>query len=107
MVWCEINPTLPRASAPPGSVIPDTLASPDDGFSRPARTRKSVVFPAPFGPKIARHSPTASEKDTPATALRLPKNLVSSWTSTMGDESAEAKEDIRLELATLARRAQN
>src|ERR1700741_178316 len=122
MVWCEIKPTRERAGAPPGSCTPDILAAPDVGLSNPARTRKRVVFPAPFGPKMARHSPGLREKVTPARARREPKARVSSATSTMGGPLYEIVEDIRLlnskeeaaqtaklrlELATLARAAQN
>ena len=106
-MWCEINPTRDRASAPPGSLTPDILAVPEVGLSKPARTRSNVVFPAPFGPKTARQSPGASEKVTPATARREPKERVSSATSTMGASLDEIVEDMRLELATLARAAQN
>src|SRR5437868_3360319 len=80
---------------------------PEVGLSKPARTRRSVVFPAPFGPKRARHSPGAREKVRPAMARREPKTRVSSATSTIGGPLDEIVEDIRLELATLARAAQN
>src|SRR6267378_7191008 len=102
-----MSPTRERANGPPGSAIPDTRALPEVGFSRPASTRRSVVFPAPFGPKSARHSPGASEKLTPATAFVGPNSRASSSTSTMGVAAVEILEDIRLELATLARAAQN
>src|SRR5881392_2129356 len=107
MVRCEISPTRERACAPPGSLTPAIRASPDVGLSNPANTRRSVVFPAPFGPKSARHSPGARENVTPATAWRVPKARVSSATSTMGGALGEIVEDIRLELATLAGAAQN
>src|SRR2546423_2469789 len=102
-----MSPTRDRASGPPGRGIPDRRALPDVGFSRPASTRRSVVFPAPFGPKSARHSPGASENVTPSTARVGPNSRVSSATSTMGGVLAEILEGIRLELATLARAAQN
>ena len=65
-------------------------------------------MPAPFGPKRARHSPAASEKVTPATARVDPKSRASSVTSTIGgdDPPVGIAEDIRLELATLARATQ-
>src|SRR4051812_19749415 len=111
MVWCETRPILDRASVPPGSGMPETRAAPVVGLSRPASTRSNVVFPAPFGPNTARHSPAASENETPATARRAPKVRVRSLTSTIGTvegiASLEILEDIRLELATLAGLAQN
>src|SRR6266478_706925 len=103
-----MSPTRERASGPPGSWTPATRALPDVGLSRPARTRRRVVLPAPFGPKRARHSPAASEKVTPATARVDPKSRASSVTSTIGgdDPPIGIAEDIRLELATLARATQ-
>jgi acetyl-CoA synthetase len=102
-----MRPTRDLTSAPPGRATPDTRAAPDVGLRRPARTRRSVVFPAPFGPNNAKHSPAASEKVTPANARVGPKERVRSPTSTIGAGDEKAVEDIRLELATLARGAQN
>src|SRR3954471_886525 len=111
MVWCEIRPIRDRARAPPGSAIPETRALPLVGLRRPASTRSRVVFPAPLGPNTARHSPAATEKETPATARRAPKLRARSLTSTIGAAAGVASrdifEDIRLELATLAGAAQN
>src|SRR5450759_1476551 len=109
MVWCEMSPIRERAKGPPGSWMPATRALPDVGLSSPASTRRSVVFPAPFGPKSARHSPGASENVTPATARLDPNSRASSATSTIGgaDAPVDIAEGIRLELATLARAAQN
>src|SRR6266566_7248816 len=109
MVWCEIRPTRERASAPPGSGMPETRALPAVGRRRPASTRRSVVLPAPFGPKSARHSPGPSENVTPATARLGPNSRASSVTSTIGGavRAVEIAENIRLELATLAGVAQN
>src|ERR1700693_664850 len=107
-----MRPTGERASVPPGSGIPASRALPDEGLRRPASRRRSVVFPAPFGPHTARQSPGARENVTPATAFLRPKARVSSDTSTIGVavESVVGGEGgffIRLELATLARAAQN
>src|SRR6476661_6337185 len=109
MVWCEIRPTRERAAEPPGSKIPARRALPADGLRRPARTRRRVVFPAPLGPKTARHSPARIEKVTPASALVGPKARASPDASTIGagdGRGAPARggfegklEDIRLELA--------
>ena len=82
-------------------------ATPDVGLIKPASTRSSVVFPAPLGPKSARHSPGETVNVTPASARRAPKARVSSVTSTMGGALGEIVEDTCLELATLARATQN
>src|SRR5688500_181767 len=111
MVWCEMRPTRERASAPPGSGMPASRALPDDGLRRPASRRRSVVLPAPFGPKTARQSPGARENETPATACLDPKARAMSATSTIGAPVAEIVDvedgTIRLQLATLARATQN
>src|SRR5712671_5688671 len=113
-----MRPTRERASVPPGSGIPASLALPDDGLRRPANRRRSVVFPAPFGPNTARHSVGANENVTPATAFLDPNARASSDTSTIGVPVEEVgggaggfvrfceRGFIRLELATLARAAQ-
>src|SRR6266536_1274525 len=54
-------------SAPSSSTVPDVAAK------SPAITLKSVVFPAPFGPRIARRSPGATSRSTSRTAWRPPK----------------------------------
>src|SRR5258708_36059592 len=89
--------------------MPAIRAVPDVGFRSPARTRISVVFPAPFGPNSARHSPGASENVTPATARVHPNSRARAATSTIAalDSPVLFAEGIRLELATLARAAQN
>src|SRR4051812_15932735 len=105
-----MRPTRARAKAPPGSSIPATRAFPDVGLRSPASTRSRVVFPAPLGPKSARHSPAWSANETSATARRGPKLRVRRLTSTIGSDDVavlESFEDIRLELATLAAAAQN
>src|SRR5450759_1629087 len=52
---------------------PATRAVPFDGAISVVRTLTSVVFPAPFGPKIDRNAPFGSSKLTPSSALRTPK----------------------------------
>src|SRR5688572_11515314 len=107
MVWWEMSPIPDRAAAPPGREIPDSFACPLDGFRRPAMTLRSVVFPAPLGPNRARHSPSRREKDTPATARLAPKFRVSPATSRSRCAVRGLVAVICLELATLARGAQN
>ena len=53
---------------------PRTLTIPSDGVMIPARTCRSVLFPAPFGPITASDSPwtTLSETSRSAQNLRSP-----------------------------------
>src|SRR5688500_1208628 len=106
MVWCEMRPMRERAGAPPGREIPEIRALPAEGLSRPARTRSRVVLPAPLGPKSARHSPALSENETLATAFLAPNDRPSPATSSRG-AAARVAAVMCLELATLARGAQN
>ncbi len=43
---------------------PKSSTVPDDGGMSPEMTLKSVVLPAPFGPRIARRSPSATSSVT-------------------------------------------
>src|SRR5438445_7596044 len=52
---------------------PKSSILPDVGGMSPEMTLKSVVFPAPFGPRIARRSPGATSRSTSRTAWRPPK----------------------------------
>ena len=72
--------TLARVMACPSSRI-----SPWVGGKNPEIMLKNVVFPAPFGPIMARSSPCATVIDTPCTARRLPKCLLRSRTSSIAD----------------------
>ena len=47
---------------------PNTLASPAVFTVSPVTMPMSVVFPAPFGPKSPKKSPSAMEKFTPLSA---------------------------------------
>src|SRR6266571_9423925 len=51
---------------------PVTCTAPPCGRIRPASTLRSVVLPAPFGPKIARVWPDVRLKDTPSSAITCP-----------------------------------
>src|SRR4051812_31166897 len=51
-------------AASPASPRPMTRTSPAVGRIRPASTRSSVLFPAPFGPATASTSPGASVRST-------------------------------------------
>src|SRR3954452_14797059 len=54
-------------SSPWNSIVPAL------GGTSPEMTLKSVVLPAPFGPRMARRSPYATSKSTSRTASRPPK----------------------------------
>src|SRR5207247_10380495 len=54
---------------------PSISTVPDVAGKSPAITLKSVVLPAPFGPRIARRSPGATSRSTSRTAWRPPKRL--------------------------------
>src|SRR5439155_2939084 len=51
---------------------PKSSTVPDVAGKSPQMTLKSVVFPAPFGPRIARRSPGAISRSTSRTACRPP-----------------------------------
>src|SRR3954452_11521965 len=51
---------------------PSNSIVPDEGGKSPEITLKSVVLPAPFGPRIARRSPRATSRSTSRTAWRPP-----------------------------------
>ncbi len=53
-------------------------------------TRKSVVFPAPFGPKMERNAPRGTVMDTLSTARRLPNTLESLRVSMAASTAAYA-----------------
>ena len=63
-----------------GRIAPQELplirAVPAVGLRSPASRRSSVVFPAPFGPKSARHSRSSSARVTSCTARRPPNDRV-------------------------------
>src|SRR3990172_5387572 len=54
---------------------PATWAQPASGRVSPARTRRNVVFPAPFGPKRPKISPGLTATETPFRARRYRKSL--------------------------------
>jgi hypothetical protein len=79
-----INPELASRLGSLRSDLPPTRTVPVVGLRRPAITRSSVVFPAPFGPNSARQSPAPSERSTASTARRRPKVRLTPETSTAG-----------------------
>src|SRR3990170_8178563 len=58
--------------------------SPLSDVSRPAMTRKSVVFPQPEGPRTAVNLPAGSSRFTPARAAEPSNALTKSLTRTRG-----------------------
>ena len=53
----------------------------ESGSRRPSMISSVVVLPAPFGPRMPKNSPSATENDTPSTALRSPYALRMSSTT--------------------------
>src|ERR1700691_4304552 len=77
-------PSATRSAAEsPVTSLPSNTMRPRVGAKKPLIMLKNVVLPAPFGPMIARSSPSATLSDTWSTATRLPKFLVtfSTWSS--------------------------
>src|SRR2546423_9307573 len=58
-----------------------TSARPASGDSSVARTRTSVVLPAPFGPSSPKIAPSGTSRSTPASASVEPKLLVTPSTA--------------------------
>src|SRR5512132_3081991 len=52
---------------------PKSSTVPVEAGRSPQMTLKSVVFPAPFGPRMARRSPCTTSRSTPCTARSPPK----------------------------------
>src|SRR5712664_2211209 len=75
-------PTCSRAALSPGGAgRPKILTSPDATATRPMMVRTSVLFPAPFGPRRPRTSPSWSSSETPSSARRPLKNFTTLMTS--------------------------
>src|SRR2546429_6697310 len=62
----------------------------------PATTLRSVVFPAPFGPKIASVWPAATEKETSSRARTGPKEWRSPSASSI-DRGGELAQFVRFD----------
>ena len=60
---------------------PKTVTSPLSGSRRPSMISRVVVFPAPFGPRMPRNSPSSTSKETPSTARVSPYDLRMSLTT--------------------------
>src|SRR4029453_10288308 len=73
---------------------PSNHIRPRLGVISPEMRRKSVVFPAPFGPMMDRSSPRSTAKSTPSTATRLPNERVS-WSVRSRTASGTASDSTR------------
>ena len=62
---------------------PSMTAVPEVGGRNPVIIRIVVDFPAPFGPRNPRTSPSLTEKETPFTAWKSPKLFFRFFTSSM------------------------
>src|SRR5215510_12322530 len=73
--------TIPRAAMSSGLVPeisrPFHRIVPELGASKPASRLSSVVLPEPLGPRMPRISPASICSETPDTATRPPKRLLS------------------------------
>ena len=64
-----------RSGGSPVMSSPSNRMRPDVGRSTPVRQLKKVLFPAPFGPMMARISSRPTSKLTPLSAVRPPKRI--------------------------------
>src|SRR3954468_22218452 len=79
------SPTRARTAHPRfGSASPSTWTVPACGRSRPASTRSSVDFPAPFGPSTASSDPAGTAAVTSRSARRSPRRRLRPASSTAG-----------------------
>src|SRR5688500_10989112 len=76
--------------------------SPRVGRIAPASIRRSVVFPAPLGPKRTRNSPGGREKLTPRTAGCAPNHFSTSTAATRGAEDGGGEPEPESSAETLA-----
>src|SRR5689334_19150890 len=91
-----------RASGLPARRRPSTRTSPADGRLSPARTRSSVLFPAPLGPATASTSPAASVRSTSRSTLSRPKDRRRPRAASSGSPSRDGI-DARAELVEAER----
>src|SRR3954453_18188305 len=75
---------------------PSNSIFPDDGGKSPEITLKSVVLPAPFGPRIARRSPYATSRSTSRTAWRPPNRRPIPRSRRIGSASSAAAASVTL-----------
>src|SRR6185369_8941290 len=63
---------------------PRIRMSPASGVAKPAIMRSKVVLPQPDGPRIEKNEPAGTTNDTPSTARRPAKSLMTLTTSRAG-----------------------
>jgi hypothetical protein len=51
---------------------PSSVTWPESALRRPSTISSVVVFPAPFGPRMPKNSPSATVNETPSTAFSSP-----------------------------------
>ena len=73
----------------PATPRPLTATRPASGVSKPAITRRSVVFPEPLGPSSATSSPCSTRSVAPSTARVRPKRLSTPRASIAGSVTTE------------------
>src|SRR5689334_3941701 len=78
VIWYERAMPLRemRSADAPATSSPSNRICPEEGRNTPVRQLKTVLFPAPFGPIIARTSPRSTAKLTRLSAVRPPKRTV-------------------------------
>src|SRR5207302_9773270 len=98
---CATNPIRPRTPGTPKGSSPQIHTRPWEGRRIAARTRNSVDFPEPLGPRIASAWPGATVRPSPRRTRRRPKPFQrsSAWTasparSTSGRAAAGADEVV-------------
>ena len=60
--------TMPTSERGPTTSFPRTLTEPDDACTSPAMIFRIVVFPHPLWPTMVKNSPSATRKETSASA---------------------------------------
>src|SRR3954453_18736362 len=75
---------------------PSNSIFPDDGGKSPEMTLKSVVLPAPLGPRMARRSPYATSRSTSRTAWRPPNRRPVPRSRRIGSASSAAAASVTL-----------
>src|SRR5437016_13924071 len=76
---------------------PVTCTDPTWGWIRPASTLRSVVLPAPFGPKIASVWPDVRSKDTPSRATTCPRPSPKACRRPSAESIDAGGEDLQVE----------
>src|SRR2546421_1628050 len=82
---------------PRSSIVPEVAGK------SPQMTLKSVVFPAPFGPRIARRSPGAISRSTSRTACNPPKRRPTPRKRRAGSACSAAGASVKRLLEDLVR----